>query len=70
MASSQIRLPEKLDLKKPAEELKRWIERFECNRIAAGLDEKDEKVQLNTLVYRMSDNSPPGQFAPDNSPPI
>jgi len=53
MASSQIRLPEKLDLKKPAEELKRWIERFECNRIAAGLDEKDEKVQLNTLVYRV-----------------
>ena len=56
MASSQIPLPEKLDSKKP-EEWKRWIERFECYRIAAGLDEKDEKVQINTLVYTMGGNA-------------
>ena len=43
MASSQIPLPDKLDSKKP-EEWKRWIERFECYRIAAGLDAKEEKV--------------------------
>ena len=37
----------KLDSKKP-EEWKRWIERFECYLVAAGLDEKDDKVQVNT----------------------
>ena len=52
MASSQIPLPDKLDSKKP-EEWKRWIERFKCYRIAAGLDAKEEKVQINTLVYAM-----------------
>ena len=54
MASARIPLPEKLDSKKP-EEWKRWIERFECYRIAAQLDEKD-KVQINTLVYTMGGN--------------
>lgn len=52
MASSQIPLPEKLDSKKP-EEWNRWIERFECYRVAAGLD---EEVQINTLVYAMGGN--------------
>ena len=56
MASSQIPLPDKLDLKKP-EEWKQWIERFECYRIAAGLDAKDAKVQINTLVYVMGGNA-------------
>ena len=42
--------------KKP-EEWKRWIERFECYRIAAGLDAKEEKVQINTLVYAMGGNA-------------
>ena len=56
MASSQIPLPDKLDSKKP-EEWKRWIERFECYRIAADLDAKEEKVQINTLVYAMGGNA-------------
>ena len=56
MASSQIRLPDKLDSKK-WEEWKRWIERFECYRIAAGLDAKEAEVQINTLVYAMSGNA-------------
>ena len=56
MASSQIRLPDKLDSKK-SEEWKRWIERLECYRIAAGLDAKEAKVQINTLVYAMSGNA-------------
>ena len=56
MASSQIPLPDKLDSKKP-EEWKRWIERFECYRIAAGLDQKDNKVQTNTMVYAMGGNA-------------
>ena len=55
MASSQIPLPEKLDSKKP-EEWKRWIERFKCYHVADGLDEKDDKVQVNTLVYAMGWN--------------
>ena len=55
MASSQIPLPEKLDQK--PEEWKRWIERFECYHMAAGLDEKDDKVQVSTLVYRMGGNA-------------
>ncbi|CAB4044779.1 Hypothetical predicted protein [Paramuricea clavata] len=53
MATAQIPLPEKLDSKKP-EDWKRWIERFECYRIAAGLD---DKVQINTLVYAMGGNA-------------
>lgn len=56
MATTQIPLPEKLESKKP-EDWKRWIERFECYRIAAGLDEKDDKVQINTLVYAMGGNA-------------
>ena len=56
MASSQIRLPDKLDSKK-SEEWKRRIERFQCCRIAAGLDAKEAKVQINTLVYAMGGNS-------------
>ena len=56
MASAQIPLPEKLDSKNP-EEWKRWIERFECYRIAAELDEKDDKVQINTLVYAMGEDA-------------
>jgi len=50
------RLPDKLDSRKP-EEWKRWIERFDCYRIAAGLDAKEEKVQNNTLVYAMGGNA-------------
>ena len=56
MATTQIPLPEKLESKKP-EEWRRWIERFECYHIAAGLDEKDGKVQINTLVYAMGGNA-------------
>ena len=56
MATAQIPLPEKLDSKKP-EDWKRWIERFECYRIAAGLDDRDDKVQINTLVYAMGGNA-------------
>ena len=52
----QIPLPEKMDSKKP-EDWKKWIERFECYRIAAGLDAKDENVQVNTLVYAMGGNA-------------
>ena len=56
VASSQIRSPDKPDSKKP-EEWKRWIERFECCRIAAGLDAKEAKVQINTVVYAMGGNA-------------
>ena len=56
MASSQIRLPDKLHSKK-FEEWKRWIERLECYSIAAGLDAKEAKVQINTLFYAMGGNA-------------
>ena len=52
MATAQISLPEKLDSKKP-KDWKRWKERLECYRIAAGLNDKDDKVQISTLVYAM-----------------
>ena len=35
----------KLDCKKP-EEWKRWIERFQCYRVAAGLDELKRMTML------------------------
>ena len=53
---AQIPLPKKLDLKKP-EEWKKWMEQFECYRIAAGLDEKDDKFQINTMAYAMGGNA-------------
>ena len=56
MASSQIPLPDKLDLKKP-EEWKRRIECFECYCIAVSLDAKEEKVHINTLVYATGGNA-------------
>ena len=56
MATAQIPLPEKLDSKKP-EDWKRWIERFQCYRIVAGLFDQDDKVQINTLVYAMGGNA-------------
>ena len=52
----QIPLPEKLESKRP-EEWQRWIERFECYRIAATLNKNDEAVQVSTLVYAMGGNS-------------
>ena len=55
-ASTQIRFPDKPDSKKP-EEWKWWIEPFECYRISAGLDAKEAKVQINTLVYAMGGNA-------------
>ena len=55
MASSHP-LPDKLDSKKP-EQWKRWIERFECYRIAAGLGAKEENIQINALVYAMGGNA-------------
>ena len=56
MESAQIPLPDKLDSRKP-EEWNRWIERFECYHIAAGLGAKEAKVQTNTLVYAMGENA-------------
>ena len=34
-----------------------WIRRFERFRIASGLSEKDEKMQVNTLIYFMADQA-------------
>ena len=56
MAEAQIPLPGPLNSKNP-EEWRRWKARFECYRVASGLDKKDEKVQVNTLVYAMGGNS-------------
>ena len=33
------------------------MERFECYRIAVGLDEKDDKFQISTMVYAMGGNA-------------
>ena len=47
---------EEIGLKKP-KEWKKWMERFECYHMAAGLDEKDDKFQINTMVYAMGGNA-------------
>ena len=56
MALAQLPLPTSLNSKKP-EDWRKWIARFECYRIASGLDKRENTVQINTLVYAMGGNS-------------
>ncbi len=39
------------------EEWEKWIKRFERFRKASGLDAKDDKAQVNTLIYTMGDEA-------------
>ena len=50
--ASNIQLPEQFDAKAP-DAWPRWKKRFDRYRTASGLSEKDEEVQVSTLVYAM-----------------
>ena len=52
MASFQFAHPDKFDFARP-ESWDKWLQRFERFRSASELDEKEEIVQINTLVYCM-----------------
>ncbi|XP_062523487.1 uncharacterized protein K02A2.6-like [Corticium candelabrum] len=52
MAAFQIAPPETLDCASP-DTWPVWIRRFERFRTASGLEEKDGKIQISTLVYAM-----------------
>lgn len=55
-ATYQVAPPESFTFSLPQEWLK-WICRFERFRSAAGLDQKEEAVQVNTLIYTMGDEA-------------
>ena len=55
-ATFQVAAPELFTFTRP-EEWDKWIRRFERFRMAAGLEEKGEEVQVNTLIYSMGDEA-------------
>ena len=56
MATFNFAHPEKFDFAKP-EQWEKWFKRFERFRQASGLCEKDEEMQVNTLLYSMGQES-------------
>ncbi|XP_052778484.1 uncharacterized protein LOC128215919 [Mya arenaria] len=52
MANFNFQHPDKFDFQKQ-EQWEKWLKRFERFRLASGLGEKDEEVQVNTLIYSM-----------------
>ncbi|MCG8048533.1 MAG: hypothetical protein N0E48_23435 [Candidatus Thiodiazotropha endolucinida] len=52
MASFQFSHPEKFDFAKP-QGWEKWFQRFERFRSASGLSEKQEEIQVNSLIYCM-----------------
>ena len=52
----QVSLPENFNFSQP-QEWPRWIRRFERFRKSAALAEKDDEVQVNTLIYSMGDEA-------------
>ena len=55
-ASFQVSAPEPFTFSRP-DEWPKWIRRFERFRVASGLSEKDDKTQVNTLIYAMGDQA-------------
>ena len=55
-ATYQVTPPEQFNFSRP-EEWTKWVRRFERFRKASGLEEKDEEVQVNTLIYAMGDDA-------------
>ena len=56
MATHTIAPPAPLNFKNP-EEWPKWIRRFERYRISIELNEKDEVLQINTMIYCMGDEA-------------
>ena len=55
-ASFQVTMPEPFTFSRP-EEWVRWIRRFERFRVASGLAERVDDVQVSTLIYAMGDQA-------------
>ena len=55
-ASFQVATPEPFTFSRPEEWVK-WIRRFERFRVASGLAQRDEEVQVSTLIYAMGDQA-------------
>lgn len=52
MAQFNFTHPEKFDFSR-AEQWEKWFKRFERFRLASGLSEKSQEMQINTLIYSM-----------------
>ena len=55
-ATYQVSPPEQFNFSRP-EEWPKWARRFERFRKASGLEEKEDEVQVNTLIYAMGDDA-------------
>ena len=55
-ATFQVAAPEPFNFGRP-EEWAKWIRRFERFRTASGLAEKEDEMQVNTLIYTMGDRA-------------
>jgi len=56
MAKSGFHHPEPFNFSKPEDWLK-WARRFERFRVISGMDEKDQKQQVDSLLYCMGDEA-------------
>ena len=55
-ATYQVQAPEPFTFSRP-EEWPKWARRFQRFRTASGLSERDEVLQVNTLLYTMGDEA-------------
>ena len=55
-ATYQVSPPERFNFSRP-EEWPKWARRFERFQKASGLEEKEDEVQVNTLIYAMGDDA-------------
>ena len=55
-ATFQVSAPEPFNFSRP-EKRPKWIRRFERFRIASGLAEKGEEMQVNILIYSICDEA-------------
>ena len=55
-ATYQVSPPEQFNFSCP-EEWPKWARRFERFRKASGLEEKEDEVQVNILIYAMGDDA-------------
>ena len=55
-ASFHVSMPDPFTFTRP-EEWDRWTRRFDRFRVASGLAQKDDEVQVSTLIYAMGDQA-------------
>ena len=56
MAAFQVPPPERFNFSRP-EEWPKWVRQFEHYRYASGLSNKEESIQVHTLIYCMEDKA-------------